>query len=116
MNIEGTDLEQLFLSLLQRKIKIYLKNKLYKEGRLLLFRQLHYHIELSIKNRKGDIKSFEIPIPFKTEEWRDDQLIYFDYRIEVLSNGNKELISMLKSLPKKGNSKFYDTILEIQYL
>ena len=114
MTIDGTKLEKVLKSLLQAHIKLHLKGKVFKEGKLLLFRQIHYHLELIIENLKGETKKFEIPIPFNVEEWNDENLVYFDYRLQALARGNTALLEMLQSLPRLSNSKFYNTIIEIE--
>ena len=116
MTIDNTDIEQALKTMLQRKIKINLKNKQIKKGKLILFKQANYHLELTIKRDDGDLKRFEIPIPFKVENHPSEGLIYFDYRFSTLGRGNEELLGILKVLPKEGNSKFYNQILEIEVL
>ena len=114
--IDNTDIEVCLKGILQRKIKINLKNKQIKKGKLILFKQNNYHLELTIKREDGDLKKFEIPIPFKVEQHNDEGLVYFDYRFATLGQGNNELLNILRKLPKEGNSKFYDQILEIEVL
>jgi len=116
MLIEGTELENLLKKILQKKIRLNLKNKVYKKGKLVLFKQNNYHLEFTIENKDCEIKKFEIPIPFAFEEWEEDNLIYFDYRFFTLAKGNDKLYDLLKNLPKEGNNKFYDTILEIEII
>lgn len=99
---------------LQRNIKLYLKNKLYKEGKFILYKYNNFKIELIIK-QKNEIKKIEIPIPFKIEDWKEDSIIYFDYRICSLSNNNSKLNELLKIMSKDCSNKFFDTILEINY-
>ena len=114
MIIENTDIERVLKNLLQKNIIIYNKNKVYKKGRLLLFKQNNYHLELTIEKDNNDVKHFEIPIPFSVEEWDEDNLVYFDYRLLTLAKTNKKLYNTLKNITTNGNSKFYDTILEIE--
>ena len=114
MTIDNTIIENALKGMLQRKIKINLKNKQIKKGKLILFKQNNYHLELTIKRDDGDLKRFEIPIPFHVEEHKNEGLVYFDYRFTTLGRGNKELIDILRKLPKEGNSKFYDQIIEIE--
>lgn len=116
MTIHGTEIERILKSLLQKDIKLSISNRQYRKGKLLLFKQNNYHIELTVRKNDIDIKGFEIPIPFAIESWEDDGLIYFDYRLAKLSNNDKVLHSMLTQLPNEGNNKFYDKILEIQIL
>ena len=116
MTIDNTIIEDALKSILQRKIKINLNNKQIKKGKLILFKQSNYHLELTIKREGNELKRFEIPIPFNIEIHKSDGLMYFDYRFSTLSKGNKELFDIMSKLPKEGNSKFYNKILEIEVL
>ena len=114
MIIEGTIIEDTLKGLLQKDLKMYIKNKCVKSGKLLLFKQNNYHLELTIQRKDNEIKRFEIPIPYNIEEWQEDNLIYFDYRLHTLSRNNAELYTLLKTIRKTGNNKYYDNILEIE--
>lgn len=116
MTIVDTIIEETLVGLLQKNLKLSINNKQYRKGRLLLFKQNNYHLELTIKKTNNDIKRFEIPIPFGIENWEKDGLVYFDYRIGTLSNNDSKIKSMLKSLPVEGKNRFYDSILEIEIL
>lgn len=100
--------EQALVTFLQKPVNFYLKSKLIKSGRLILFRKVHYSIQISILNNKQNNKeNFEIPIPFHVEYYQDENLLYFDYRVKSLN---------VKSLPivyKKPSSNYFDKILEI---
>ena len=113
MLIDNTFIEETLKGLLQHNLKFNIKNKTFKKGKLILFRQNNYHLELTIEIKDGIIKKFEIPIPFDIETWDDDGLVYFDYRLSTLSKGNSKCFNLVKNLPKIGNNKFYNTILEI---
>ena len=93
-----------------------IKNKPYKKGKLILFKQNNYYLDLVIERNKGESKRLEIPIPFNIEEWTNEKLIYFDYRFLSLSKANKELRELLYGVVQDGNNRFYDTILEIEIL
>jgi len=114
MTINDTELEDTLKYLLQKNLKLYINNKQYRKGRLLLFKQNNYHIELTIKKNDTDVKKFEIPIPFAVELWKDDGLVYFDYRLLTLTKKNTMVYNILKPLSVETNNKFYDKILEIQ--
>ena len=58
-------------------------------------------------NDKNLRENFDIPIPFEVEVYPDDNLAYFDYRVESLKTENLPL------LPKKITSNFFDKILEV---
>ena len=115
MTINDTELENILKYLLQKNLKLSIKNKQYRKGKLILFKQKNYHIEITIKKNEDDIKRFEIPIPFNIEIWKEDGLIYFDYRLITLANNDKVIYNELKKLESdKAKHRFYDQILEIQ--
>lgn len=116
MTISDTHLEEVLKSLLQKNLKFNLNNKQFKKGKFILFKQNNYHIEFTIDKGDKDFKKFEVPIPFDVEQWDDDGLVYFDYRFTTLAKNDKELHRLLLSLPKDGNNKFYDKIMEIEVL
>jgi len=116
MIIENTIIEETLKMLLQKQVKMYIKNKCFKTGRLLLFKQNNYHLEITIRRPDNEIKKFEIPIPFDIEVWETDNLVYFDYRLTTLARGKKELEDLLSTLDRDGNNKFYNRILEIEII
>lgn len=116
MTIIDTKIEDVLKNLLQKDLKLNMNNKQYRKGKLLLFKQNNYHIELTIRKNDVDIKRFEIPIPFAIEEWADEGFVYFDYRLNTLADNDEAVYNRLKSLPTNGKNKFYDKILEIQIL
>ncbi len=100
--------EQALISFLQKPTNFFLKDKLIKSGRLILFRKVHYSIQISILSSKQNNKeNFEIPIPFDVEYYPDENLVYFDYRVASLKSKN------LPTIYKKPSSNFYNKILEI---
>ena len=115
MTITDTEIEETLKGLLQKDLKLSINNKQYRKGKLLLFKQNNYHIELTVRKNDVDIKRFEIPIPFGIEKWEEDGLVYFDYRLSTLAH-NPKLTKLLESLPTEGNNKFYNKILEIEIL
>lgn len=111
-----TKIDEVLKKILQKNIRMTLKNKLYKHGRLILFKHNNYHIEFMIVDDASKRrKKVEIPIPYNIEQWNKEQTIYFDYRLDTLAYKNEKILNMLKLLPKTGNSKFYNNILEIKY-
>ncbi len=116
MTINGTEIEETLKDLLQKNLKLSINNKQYRKGKLLLFKQNNYHIELTVRKNEKDMKRFEIPIPFAIEKWADDGLVYFDYRLKTLAKNDAVVYEMLKKLPLEGNNKFYNKILEVQIL
>jgi len=114
MTIDDTYLEEVLKGLLQKDLHFSIKNKTFKKGKLILFKQNNYHVALTIKNNKDELKNFEIPIPFDVEVWEEDDLVFFDYRITTLAKNNPDLQQVIRNLPRDGNNKFYDTICEIK--
>ena len=102
--------EPFLLKCLQKQISFTLGNKVIKKGKLLLFRRVHYYIQISLMSDKNIRESFEIPIPFRVENYEDDGLLYFDYRLASLN------VSNLPHLPSKITSSYFNKILELTVL
>ena len=105
-NIPG---ERFFVENLQKPIKFSIKEKTIKQGRLLLFKRTHYYIQISLQTAKNTRENFEIPFPFKVEEYNADGLMYYDYRVNSLNLENDHIL-----LTKRPSSTYYNKILEIQ--
>jgi hypothetical protein len=99
--------ESFLLDCLQKQIHFSINNKIVKKGRLLLFRRVHYFIQISLLSDKNIRENFEVPIPFKVENYQDDGLLYFDYRISSLNVKN------LPKIPEKVSSTYFNKILEL---
>jgi hypothetical protein len=114
MTIQGTDIEKACKFLLQKNIVIELKNKIHKQGKVVLFYQKNFYITLIMNTPKKDKEKIELPIPYGVEFYEDEELIYFDYRIKTLSKHAPEIETNLLIYPKKitGN-KFWNSILLI---
>jgi hypothetical protein len=114
MNIYGTDIEKACKFLLQKEIKIDIKNKVYKQGKLLLFYQKNFYITFVMDTVKKHKEKIELPIPYGVEFHEEENLIYFDYRIKTLAKYAPDIETNLIIYPKKitGN-KFWDSILLI---
>ena len=114
MNINGSSLEELCKHLLQKDISLEINNKIFKQGKLILFYQKNFYLTFILNTAKKDGDKIEIPIPFETEAHLDDNLIYFDYRIKTLAKLAPEIENYLKVYPVVGvKNKFWDTILTI---
>ena len=100
--------EQFLISCLQKNINFSINNKTIKKGRLLLFRRAHYYIQVALLTEKDLRENFEIPIPFKVENYSDEGLLYFDYRLDSLQ------VDTLAKIPDKVSSIYFNRILEIQ--
>jgi hypothetical protein len=114
MTINDTYIEKTLKSLLLKNLKFNINNKTIRHGKFILFKQNHFFIELMLETKQNKIKKFEIPIPFKIESYKNDNLLYCDYRLTTLADNNKDLKNMLYSLPYVKKNKFYDKILEIE--
>ena len=99
--------EDFLLSCLQKPISFSINNKVLKKGRLLLFRRAHYFIQVTLQTEKSIRENIEIPIPFKVENYEEDGLMYFDYRLGSLN------VSFIPKLPEKVPSVYFNKILEI---
>lgn len=106
ISLEHVPGESYFIDLLQKPLRFSINNELIKSGKLLLFRRVHYFIQLALLTNKGARENFEIPIPFRIESHEEDHLLYFDYRLASLGIA-------VPQLPEKINSIFFDRILEI---
>jgi hypothetical protein len=114
MSINGTLLETCCKALLQKNLTLEIKNKTYKQGKLLIFQQKNFYLTFILENSKSKNEKVEIPIPFDVENHMDDGLVYFDYRIKTLSKYCPEIETNLLFFPNKSkNNKFLDTILTI---
>jgi hypothetical protein len=101
---------------LQTPIKFILGQKVVKQGRLVLFKRAHYYLHITLLTSKSNKESFEIPIPYKVEEYPHEGLAYFDYRIQGLCGLDEELNSRIGKVKIKNinPSQYYNKILEIQ--
>jgi hypothetical protein len=108
--------EDYFTQYLQSPIVFTLGKKIIKQGRLILFKKAHFYIQITLLNNKNIKEVFEIPIPFKTEEYRKEGLMFFDYRLESLCTKNSVQETKIKNITIKNTSPshYYNKILEIQ--
>lgn len=101
---------------LQTPVKFVLGQKVIKQGRLVLFKRAHYYLHITLMTSKNIKESFEIPIPFRVEEYQHEGLAYFDYRLQGLVGLQEELNQKLSKVKIKNTnpSQYYNKILEIQ--
>jgi hypothetical protein len=101
---------------LQTPIKFILGEKVIKQGKLVLFKRAHYYLHITLLTQKNIKESFEIPIPFRVEEYNHEGLAYFDYRVQGLCGLNEKLNTRLNKVKIKNinPSQYYNKILEIQ--
>lgn len=114
MNITDTDIETACKFLLQKETSFEFNNKVYKKGKIVLFFQKNFYITFIISSDKKDKDKIEIPIPYGVELHEEDNLIYFDYRLNTLTKYCPQLENSLKAFASKtfGN-KFWNSILTI---
>lgn len=114
MNITKTPLEEACKFLLQRNLSMEVSNKVFKEGKLILFYQKNFYLTFIMDTDKKKKEKVEIPIPYEIEIHEEDSLIYFDYRLKTLAKHAPEVENYLKVYSSKKNSnKFWNTILTI---
>lgn len=102
--------DSFLVSCLQRNVCFTLNNRQIKRGKLLLFRRIHYFIQVALLTEKGTRENFEVPIPFNVEVHSEEGLMYMDYRLESLG---------VKNLPKiteKISCLYFNKILELQII
>lgn len=101
---------------LQAPVKFILGQKIIKQGKLILFKRAHYYLYITLLTFKNNKESFEIPIPFRVEEYVHENLAYFDYRLQGLCGLNEEINQKLTKIKIKNinPSQYYNRILEIQ--
>ena len=102
--------EQYLIPWLQKQVVFSIGEKIIKRGRLLLFRRIHYYIQIALLTDKNVRENFEIPIPFQVESHADDGLLYYDYRLAALN------IENIPPIPSKVSSSYFNKILEIAAL
>ena len=115
MIIDNTKLEEILKNILQKKVTFEIDGKCFKTGKVLLFSQKYFYISLILSTTKKKQEKLEIPIPFNIEMHKDDNLVYFDYRLTTLAHNNKEALSALQKIPVQKN-KFYNKILTINII
>lgn len=101
---------------LQAPVKFILGQKIIKQGKLILFKRAHYYLYITLLTSKNNKESFEIPIPFRVEEYVHENLAYFDYRLQGLCGLSEEINQKLTKIKIKNinPSQYYNKILEIQ--
>jgi len=121
ISVASTYLEELpgeaFLTRsLQSPITFTLGKKIIKKGRLVHFKRTHYYMQITLLSSKNTKEAFEIPIPFKVEEYITEGLAYFDYRLPALAGIGEDINKRLNNIKARNinPSQYYNRILEIQ--
>lgn len=115
MIIDNTKLEEILKNILQKKVTFEIESKCFKTGKVLLFSQKYFYISFILSTAKKKQEKLEIPIPFNVEMHKDDNLIYFDYRLATLAHNNKEALDALQEITAQKN-KYYNKILTINII
>ena len=114
MTIHNSIFEKAFNFLLQKNINFELKNKKFKQGKLILYYQKNFYITFILNTAKKNKEKIELPIPYDVEIHEDENLIYLDYRIKTLAKYAPEIEkNMIQYKNKLKKNKFWDTILLI---
>jgi len=106
-----TDIENCLKQFLQKSIKIQTKDKVLKEGRLILFNVKDFYIIFTFRTIKNEIKKYEMPIPYKVGVSKDDGI--FDYRFRHLAPSGDPLYVKIKCLNTNKKSKLYNSVITI---
>ena len=120
INVSNTYLDQIpgedfFTKSLQTPITFNLGSKTLRKGRLIIFKRSHFFIQVSLLSSKNSIETFEIPIPFKTEYYPEENLIYFDYRLNAFTDYDEDIQDTIRyQVSKNTPSQYLNKILEIQ--
>ncbi|MDD4109955.1 MAG: hypothetical protein PHS54_00215 [Clostridia bacterium] len=114
ITITDTDLEKTLKSLLQRRVTFIIHKKQWRNGRVLLFKQNGFFIELTVKNDKEKIERFEIPIPFDIIE--KGNRIKFSYELNSLVCNQPDIVNELKKIEPNCRNKYFNDYLEIHIL
>lgn len=115
MDIVNTPIEETLKYLLQRQITFTINDRVIKKGKLVIFKQNNYCVDLHLnqsQTKKEGLLIYTIPIPFTII--KTSQNILFDYRLVSLVRSNERLLQMVKNIAPARKTKFYDTILNIR--
>lgn len=107
------NVEDALTHFLQKKISFEVDGRVFKTGKLILFSSKYFFICFTLKTDKKSRDKLEIPIPFSIEHHAEDNLIYFDYRVDTLTKCNSQAKELLEQLPLSKN-KFINKILTIE--
>ena len=92
--------------LLQRDVVFYIKQKVLRKGKLLLYNQADYYIKFNILTNKNILKTFEIPYPFSIYK-RHNNICLSYLLTDLFCEKHTDFVEYDTS------NKFYDTRLTI---
>jgi hypothetical protein len=114
MTINGSKIEDACKFLLQKNLVLEFGNKIYKQGKMVLFYQKNFYLMFVMDTNRKPKEKIEIPIPYGVEIHEEDDLIYFDYRIKTLAKLSPDIETHLKLYSSRNsNNKFWNSILTI---
>jgi len=116
--IEEDSLEYVLKDQFQKQLEFELNGRVYKKGKLVLFRLDTYNNNYEIsfmfdKPNTNKVENFKVPYPFKYEYYTEDCILFFDYRLLTLTNDNKLSNRIRKLSENYPVSKYFDKILKI---
>lgn len=115
-------IEEILRPHFQKTLNIVIDNQIYKSGKFVVFQtsQLlnYFFLEFHIQTDKK-IEVVKIPYPFDVDNYEDEGLIYFDYRINTMTK-NKKITQRLQDFAKtqegSTQNKFYNKIIELEFV
>ncbi len=114
MDITDTTLENVLKQMLQRHLFVHKEKRIIKRGKLILFKQNNFNIDLHLmvpKKEKPII--YSLPIPFDTVV-KNSKYVLFDYKLNSLVKNNVNMYNMLSHIIPAKKSKFYNTEIYIE--
>lgn len=109
MNTNLEYIEEMFQSFFQKNVEIVLKNKVLKEGKLILFtiRDFYLVFKLQVPNSQRMVL-YELPYPFSVVSVGDSEFRLSYILKEYIKNDKAlELLSLTRS--QKHNQKIYNS-------
>lgn len=92
----------------QRDIQLISKDKVLISGRLVLYKIIDYTITLTFQI-DDEPKYIDIPYPFNVESINNG--FSFIYTLSSLCDNDNALLSTIQGIPKKRDSKFYNSCI-----
>lgn len=114
MDITDTALENVLKQMLQRYLTVHKDKRIIKRGKLILFKQNNFNIDLHlIVPKKPNPIIYSLPIPFDTLI-KNSKNVLFDYRLNSLVRNNVNMYNKLIHIIPAKKSKFYNTEIYIE--
>ncbi len=92
-------------------VEFVVNEKTLRKGKLINATIKDFFIEFKLEVQKGGIKNFELPYPFEIKETQSR--LVFNYKLSKLVYEDIVLLTRIKRMKPKKNSKFYDVVLYI---